>query len=106
MTCEFLLRREDDRAASDEPNGTDEEATPELERDEAAPPWVPDELTLLERCELDEAGMGTGSGMLDYRLRWRRRDWDRPRLDHLQVRWHLHRARRRPGSGHVDACWS
>lgn len=64
MTCEFLLRREDDRAASDEPNGTDEEATPELERDEAAPPWVPDELTLLERCELDEAGMGTGSGML------------------------------------------
>lgn len=63
ITCEFLLRCDKDRPAKDEPKGTEEAPTPELDKEEAAP-WVPDELTLPERCEADVAGMGTGSGML------------------------------------------
>lgn len=57
MTCELRLRWEDARALSEEP-------TPELESEEGAPAWVPDELTLLERCEPEVGGIGTGSGML------------------------------------------
>ena len=41
----------------------EDEARPELEREEAAP-CVPEELILPERCDADDAGMGTGNGML------------------------------------------